>query len=91
MFVIITESRAKTSEGVGCAENHGKSQFMGSPLHLFYRSASFTLYRLYSNLVEAFYKQITVLRINDSLHGGAQHFHTVLLKHTTLVKFHAAV
>ena len=56
LLLVIAETRAKTSKGIGRAEYHRKAQFMSRTLHLLDRRASFTFNGLYVNLVKAFHE-----------------------------------
>ena len=64
---------------------------MGRFLHFFYSRACLTLDGLHANLIEPFHKQVAILRVDNGLYWGAQHFDTVFLQNTFLIQFHTAV
>ena len=91
LVFVVAESRSQASEGESGAQDHRVSQFFSRRFCSFDALASFALDGLYADLVESFYEEFTVFRIDDGLHGGSQHADPVFLQNPTLEEFNTAV
>ena len=89
--VIVTEAAAEAAEGVSSTHNHGIAERAGHTQRFLDRIHSLAADSLYVNLIELFNKQLAVFRIHDGLHGSAEHFHAIALKHAAAIQLHAAV
>ena len=91
LLLVVAEATAKSSQRVGGTQYDGIAQLTGCLTGRGDIVASLTLDGLDIYLIKPAHKQLAVLRVHDSLNGGAKHPDTIPLKHTAPVKLHTAV
>ena len=88
-LIVVTEARAKATEGIGCTKDDGEAQSVSGLLYFLNGIASFALDGLHANLVKTLDKEVAVFGIDDCLNGCAKDFDTIFLEYTFPVKLHA--
>ncbi len=84
-LLIVAETAAEASEGIGCAHYHREAEAVGSLYGLLHGIHSLALDCLYADFIELFDEEFAVFGVHDSLYGGAEHFQIVLFKHPAFV------
>ncbi len=88
---VVAEAGAETSERVGRAQDHGVSQTFGGGKGFLCVGAGLAVDGLHVDLVKLAHEDLPVLRVDDRLHGRAEHTYAVFLEHPRFIQLHPAV
>ena len=88
---VVAEAAAQPSEGVGGADYDGIAQLAGGAAGVFGTLHGLALDGLHVDFIQSFHEEFAVFRVDDGLHGGAEHLHVVLLEHACLIEGDATV
>ena len=90
-LLVGTDAAALSAQCVGAAHHDGIANLLRGLQRVAHRLHGVALGRLHGDFVQLLDEEVTVFGVHDSLHGGAQHTHAVLLQDALLIQLRAAV
>ena len=90
-FLVRTDARPKSSEGISRADHDGEANLMCSFQGIVHVLNGVAHGNLQIHLGQLLDEEVAVFCIHDSFHAGAQHLHVIFLKDALLIELRAAV
>jgi valyl-tRNA synthetase len=90
-FIIVAKPRSQSTQGISRANYNRITKSMCSLQCIINGAYCHAFNGLYPNLIQFFYKKITVFRLHNCLHGGPQNLNVIFIEYPIFIQGNPAI